>query len=354
MSLSDKQMPVMVSGASGYLGSWLSRELLEHGFHVRGSVRSLKSSEKIAHLEALSAEFPGKLDLFEADLLREGSFDRAAQGCSVIYHSASPFIIGKIRDPQKTLLDPALKGTRNVLESANRAASVKRVVLTASVVSIMGDPIDVRHTEKGIFTEEHWNTTSHIGHLPYNFSKVAAEKEAWAMCRAQDRWDLITIHPGFVLGPSLSKRLDGASATYMRDLLNGKFRTGTADLYFNIVDVRDAARMHLLAGTTESASGRYICVAGTERSLDMARALESQFPGKFALPKWNAPKFLLYLLGPLNGLTIKQVNRSVGINNKFDHSKGIRELGMSYRPLSETYRDHATKLLGDGLLKIKS
>jgi nucleoside-diphosphate-sugar epimerase len=345
--------PVLVTGASGYLASWIVKLLLEDGFSVRGTVRNLGDSSKTEHLRKLGDQFPGKLTLLEADLLVEGSFDTAAAGCEVIYHVASPFIVGKISNPQKVLVDPALKGTRNVLGSANRTASVQRVVLTASVVTLYGDPIDIRKTKNGVFTEEDWNTTSTLDHEPYRLSKVLAEKEAWAMQKAQNRWDLVTIHPGFVLGPAVSNRDDGASAGFMLDLLRGKYRTGSADLYFTIVDVRDAARLHILAGTNPAAKGRYIASAGTHTFTEMAKSIEKSFPNTFPLPKTTIPKALLYLVGPFLGLSWKMISRSIGIPVSFDNHRSVKELGLPYRPLDQTYKDHIERLLQDGLVKPK-
>ena len=80
--------------------------------------------------------------MFEADLLNQGDFDEAIKGCELVIHTASPFKFQGIKDPQKELIDPALIGTRNVLEAANRNKSTKRVVLTSSVVAIFGDPAE--------------------------------------------------------------------------------------------------------------------------------------------------------------------------------------------------------------------
>ncbi|MBI1193244.1 MAG: NAD-dependent epimerase/dehydratase family protein [Bacteroidetes bacterium] len=345
-----KDRPVLVTGAAGYIASWLVRYLLEAGYSVRGSVRSLKDQSKTEHLLRLSDQFPGKLTLHEADLLKEGSFDQAAQGCSVVYHTASPFIIGKIKDPQRTLVDPAVRGTRNVLDAATKSGTVQRVVLTSSIASVYGDPADIRQTANGVFTEVDWNTSSSLTHEPYAYSKVMAEKEAWSCWSKQASWDLVTVNPGFVLGPSLSKRVDGASMGLLLDNLKGKYKGGTIALYMSHVDVRDVANTHLFAGTRPEAKGRYLCCSENINLLEMAQRIEREFPGKFALPKQLVPKPLLYLAAPFLGRTWKFVTRAIGIPAPVDGTRCTKEFGFTYRPLSETYRDHVLQLKADGLV----
>lgn len=89
---------------------------------------------QVGHLINLGEALPGRLELVEADLMQEGSFDDAVKDSVYVFHTASPYIISGITDPQKELVDPAVKGTLNVLSSVAKAKSVKRVVLTSSIV----------------------------------------------------------------------------------------------------------------------------------------------------------------------------------------------------------------------------
>ncbi len=143
---------VMITGASGYIGSWTVKELLEKGYTVRACVRDKNNAGKVQHLLDLAKTCAGKLELWEADLLKEGSFDAAARGCDAVFHMASPFTL-RFKDAQKELIDPALQGTRNVLSAATRSGTVKKVILTSSIVAVFGDNIDMK--EKGLseFTE---------------------------------------------------------------------------------------------------------------------------------------------------------------------------------------------------------
>ena len=344
----NKEMPVLVTGASGYIASWLVKQLLEDGFTVHGTVRNPGASEKVAHLEAMGKEHPGKLKLFKADLLENGSFADAMAGCQIVMHTASPFIFGRIKDPQKQLIDPALKGTENVLASVNQTASVERVVLTSSVVAVYSDSADIAESGKLKADESMWNTKSSLKHQPYNYSKTLAEKKAWEMAKAQDRWDLLTINPGFVLGPSLSKRIDGVSTSTILNMLNGQFKSGVPNQTMGVVDVRDVAKAHLLAGTTSGASGRHLTVAESKTFLEMANIIDQHTDGKYPIPKSVLPKFLMYLVGPAMGMSWKSTSRNYGYDLQFDNSYVKKDLGMNFRPFSDTLKDQIEQLIQDG------
>ena len=125
----DKNMPVMVSGATGYVAGWIVKRLLEEGLTVHAPIRNPDNTESLKYLDAIAANSKGTIKYFKADLLKEGSYDEAMKGCELVFHTASPFI-NTVKDPQKDLVDPALIGTKNVLGSVNSTESVKRVVLT--------------------------------------------------------------------------------------------------------------------------------------------------------------------------------------------------------------------------------
>ncbi|XP_028787174.1 tetraketide alpha-pyrone reductase 1-like, partial [Neltuma alba] len=95
----------------------------------------LYDPKKIDHLLKLDGA-KERLQLMKADLMDEGSFDPVIEGCVGVFHTASPFIINDIKDPQDELIDPAVKGTLNVLKSCAKFPSVKRVVLTSSIATV--------------------------------------------------------------------------------------------------------------------------------------------------------------------------------------------------------------------------
>lgn len=351
MTTINPSAPVLVTGASGYIASWLVKYLLEAGYTVHGTVRDPNKKTGLEHLHKLATAHPDKLKLFAADLLKPGSFDAAMQDCELVMHTASPFVISGIKDPYEDLVRPAVEGTRNVLEAANRTASVKRVVLTSSEAAIYGDNIDARDAPNHTLDENTWNTSSSLEHQPYSFSKVSAEREAWAIQKKQSRWDLVTINPGLVLGPSLTQASASTSLVFIKQLTNGTMFPAAPYLPMGVVDVRDVAQAHIKAGFTPQAQGRHAVSAGDATPLEMGRLLRKRFGNKYRFPLFQAPKFMIKLMAPAVGLTRKYVELNVGHPLHFDSSKSRRELKLEYRPLEQTLADHFTQLLDDGLIR---
>lgn len=347
----DKNTPILVTGGSGYIASWIIKMLLDDGKTVHATVRDPNNKNKVGHLLDLSKKGSGSLKLFKADLLEPGSFDEAMKGCELVMHTASPFTIKTDKDPYETFVKPALEGTRNVLNSANNTPSVKRVVLTSSCAAIYGDNADLDQTENGIFTEEHWNTSSSVKHNAYSYSKTVAEKEAWKMEKQQDRWDLVAMNPPMVLGPSLTNSSASGSLDTFRQLADGSFKMGTPALEFGYVDVRDVALAHIKAGYNPEANGRYVLSPVEKRLLEVAKTLHEKFRDGYQFPKKELPRFLVWLVGPAAGMSRKFIRRNVGKPLKFDHSKSVNDLEMNYRPLDVTVTEHMQQLIDDGIVK---
>jgi dihydroflavonol-4-reductase len=341
MSLENKQTnPVMVTGATGYVAGWLVKALLEQGYCVHAPVRN-PSSEKIGYLQEIADASAGSIRFFKADLLEEGSYDEAAQGCDVIFHTASPFILDA-KDPQTELIEPALAGTSNVLNTVNRTESVRRVVLTSSVAAIYGDNAD---TCGKPVTEADWNKTSAADHNPYQYSKTLAEKAAWDMCDQQSRWDLVTINPSLVIGPGLRADASSASFDLVKQIGDGTFKTGLPDLGFCTVDVRDVAQAHYQAAFNPAAKGRYIVSGANTSFLAMAETLLVRYGEEYPIPRRQLPKFLVWLLAPLSGMTRRFVSQNVGHTLRLDNSKGCRELGINYRPQRDSMNELFQQLI---------
>ena len=337
--------PFVVTGASGYVASWVVWELLNRGATVRGTVRDPDNAEKCRHLREMDQELPGTLELWKADLLTPGSFDDVVQGASAVIHTASPFIMGEPKDPYSELIHPAVEGTRNVLEAVNKAESVGQVVLTSSVVSIYGDSKDLEDAPGDAFTENDWNTTSSADYQAYSFSKTLAEKAAWEMAKAQTRWRLAVINPGFVLGPSKTPRTDSESIKMIRGMLTGRFKIGAPDLTMGVVDVRDVAKAHVEAALRADAEGRHILVNQSLSFLEMGTILRNRIGGKYPFPTRKIPKLVLYLVGPSEGLSWSYLRKNLGYPLRFDNRRSRERLGIEYRPVEDTLAEHAEQLI---------
>ncbi len=346
----DRNKPVLVTGGAGYIASWIVKYLLEDGLSVRASVRDRNDATKVGHLMMLADKHEGRLELFEADLNTNGSFDTAMRDCELVIHTASPFFISGFKDAKRELVDPAVNGTRSVLEGANRTPSVKRIVLTSSVAAIMGDNVDARKHENQTMTEEDWNESSSVDHQPYQYSKTLAEREAWKIADAQDRWDLVTINPAFVLGPSLSERMDGTSVQFMRRLVSGEMKFGVPRLHFGIVDVRDVARAHILAGLTPEAAGRHILCADTKPLLELGKMIGDRFGKKYPTPGGYLPAPIVYLVGPFLGLSWSFLSKNLGVNYDLDNTRSREDLGVEYRSIPDTICEHVAQMDAAGLI----
>ncbi|XP_011080359.1 cinnamoyl-CoA reductase 1 [Sesamum indicum] len=266
---------VCVTGASGYIASWLVKFLLQRGYTVKACVRDLNDPKKTEHLLALDGA-KERLQLIKANLLDEGSFDAAVDGCDGVFHTASPFH-DPGDNPQAELIDPALKGTLNVLGSCAKSPSVKRVVLTASVGSVY---VNERTLSPEVVIDETWWSDLDFCRRTqqwYSLSKTLAEQAAWKFAKEKGI-DLIVINPSLVIGPILQPTLNTSSAVIL-SMLNG------AETYLNrtygVVNVKDVANAHILAFENPSANGRYILaesVAHFSRLVEILRELYPTLP----------------------------------------------------------------------------
>jgi nucleoside-diphosphate-sugar epimerase len=354
MTTINPNSPVLITGASGYVAGWIVKDLLEKGHTVHATVRDPAKASSVAHLQKIADQSAGTLKLFKADLLADGAFDEAMVGCELVIHTASPFIVSGFKDAHEALVRPALEGTRNVFGSVERTPSVKRVVLTSSVVATYGDNQDASNIPNNTLDETYWNTSSRVDHQPYNYSKTVAEQEAWKLQSSQsesNRWDLVCVNPGFVVGPALTTNSISTSISTLQQFGDGTMRFGAPHLLTGLVDVRDVADAHVLAGFTPEANGRYIICAETMSFLQMGSALRQHFGSKYPFPLLPAPKFAFWTIAPLFGMTRDFVARNVGHKIAFNNSRSQRDLKIQYRDVRVAICDHFQQLLDDGLIK---
>lgn len=352
MTQIDRSKPVLVTGATGYVAGWLVNRLLQEGLIVHAAVRNPNNKEKIKHLDEMAEKSGGQIKYFKSDLLNEGSYAEAMHGCELVFHTASPFT-SNYKDPQKELIEPAVKGTENVLNQANRTESVKRIVLTSSCAAIYTDAIECANGPNGMLTEEMWNTTASLDYQPYSYSKTLAEKKAWEIHDAQDRWDLVVINPSFVMGPMLNPQYTTSeSFNLLKQMGDGTFKMGVPEMGIGLVDVRDVANAHVKAGFTPEANGRYITSAHNTNFLDLAQALQEKYGDQYPIPGKALPKWLLMIVGPfMNKMaTRRYIRNNVGKEWKADNNKIKNELGITFRPMKETMEDAFQVLIDNRII----
>lgn len=339
----DKQKPVLVTGGSGYVASWIVQQLLQQGCRVHTTVRDKNKTQSIKHFNNME-NANTHLSIFSADLLNDGSFAEAMQDCEVVIHTASPFIFMNITDPQEQLIKPAIQGTENVLNSASKTASVKRIVLTSSIASMYGDNIDCKENNISTIDESCWNTSSSTEHQPYSYSKMMAEKRAWEIAENQSQWQLITINPAMIFGPSLVSNSQSFSIDLLKQLGDGRLWPAVPFLPFAVVDVRDVAKAHIQASFEPSAQGRYLVAEKVSSSIQIAKTLSKRYKRSFKFPFFVAPKFLVWLLAPMYGLKRDYIGRNVNYEIAIDNKKS-KSLNFSYTPIEDTVIEHYQQLL---------
>jgi dihydroflavonol-4-reductase len=324
---------VLLTGISGYIGQHCGAELLNQGFEVVGTVRSLSKAD--ATRSAIAAVAPvEKLTFAEADLLSDEGWDEAMQGCTYVMHVASPFVLAEPKD-ENELITPAVEGTRRVISAAQRAG-VRRVVLTSSTVAmITGKP-------SGRYGPDAWSDTSaNIG--AYAKSKTLAERGAWDAV-AGSEMELTVVNPGAVFGPSLGAQVDGQSVALMTDMIGGKMPM-IPDVAMGMVDVRDVARLHVAAMTTAAAAGQRF-IAATAEPVSMTHFAEVlRDAGYTKVPSRKAPNVAIKLMS-LFDRQAKGMLPSLGKKAAFDNRATFDILDWQPTPMETSIKEMAAAISG--------
>lgn len=333
---------VLVSGGSGYIGSWCVIELLRRGYVVRATVRNLKSEAPVRAVIDALGHAHNALSFHAANLTSDEGWDEAVAGCDYILHVASPLAVAEPKDPE-TIIGPARDGALRVI-GAGIKAGVKRVVMTSSVAAT-GLGYDTRD---GVADETNWSDGDDVRIGAYARSKTIAERAAWDLVGSSGRTTtLATVNPSLVLGPVLSRDFS-ESIQVVERLMSGRI-PGIPRLGFNIVDVRDVADLHIRAMTADQAAGQRFIAAGhwawMSEMADMLRANLGTEAAK--VPTRKAPDFLLRLVG-LFDRDVGSVAGSLGRKRDCSSAKAQSMLGWRPRPVQDTVLDCARSLVAAG------
>tara|TARA_B100001769_G_scaffold55698_1_gene40467 strand:+ start:500 stop:1507 length:1008 start_codon:yes stop_codon:yes gene_type:complete len=278
---------VLVTGGSGYIGLHCISLLLKEGYAVRTSLRSMKRKKEIQEALSDSIKNNERLEFCELDLMRDDGWDAAVKGCDYVLHVASPVYEKNMQD-ENSFIQPAKEGLLRALKPAVKY-KIKRFVMTSSIAAITQG-----HEDKEI-DESFWSLIDE-NTLPYIKSKTYAEKAMWDYMNQIDetkKIEVCTINPSFVFGPSLTYDM-GASNLLIRALLVGKL-PALAKIQFNVVNVLDVAKAHILAMKSDRAAGQRFIVS--EKALwlsDIAEILKNN--GFKKVPTVVVPNFLLGFL----------------------------------------------------------
>ncbi len=341
----DARGLVLVTGGSGYIGSFCVAALLEEGWRVRTTVRNALKIESLQESFGKIGVDASKLEFRIADLNFDPGWDDAVAGAEYVIHVAAPV---PAIDPKNDdeLIRPMRDGTLRVLKAA-RKARVKRVILTSSASAIVYG----RGARLTPATETDWtDETNRADSAPYDRAKTIAERAAWAWRSAEGgAMELVSINPSFVLGPVLGADFS-ASLELIKKLLNGSV-PALPRVGLTLVDVRDIAKLHLLAMTSPSAAGqRYIGAGEFFWIRDIAKTLKRGL-GEAArkVPTRSAPDWAVRLVGLFDPI-IRSRTFELGVERRVSSAKAQRDLGWTARPAAESILDAARSLIAQGLI----
>ncbi|KAI0074846.1 NAD-P-binding protein [Panus rudis PR-1116 ss-1] len=328
-----KSGKVLVTGANGFVATWVIKNLLEAGYTVRGTVRS---ASRVPYLKKIFAEYGDKVEfVIVADITKEGAFDAAVEGVDAVAHTASPFHMHA--DDPKEIIEPAVAGTTSILESTlKHGTGVERVIDMSSMAAIMTLALPTPR----VFTEDDWNEraikeveTKGKDAWPidkYCASKTLAEKALWAFYernKGSAKWDVVALNPPYVFGPIIHEvndvdHLNESMDNWYKNTLKGAADQETLANYgSNWVDVRDVAKATVLALQKDEAGGNRITIsAGVWKWQDWVNAARKISP---AVP-----------VGNQNYKPENAVHDVV-----LDATKSVKLLGMTYRSMEETTHD---------------
>jgi nucleoside-diphosphate-sugar epimerase len=333
---------VLVTGVTGYIAGHCVRELLAHGYDVRGTVRDLAAD--VSHLAPFTGSGAGgSFELARARLESDEGWDQAAEGCDYLWHLAAPVPAGR-PGREEEFLRPIVDGTRRALAAAARAG-VRRVVYTSSIEAVIHN----RATAHRVRTEQDWSDPAECG--VYARAKLQAERAAWDLA-AEHGLELVTLLPGGVNGPLL--RYDRpTTGDVPRWMLSGKMPV-VPKVDIDVTDVRDLAVAHRLATEVPAAAGnRYICASEPVRLGEIAAILAAEYgPRGFPVSTRPLPSWVLRALSHVSA-DMRLISSLAG-PKRVSSEKARTELGWTQRPVRDSIIDNAEDLIAHGIVTPKT
>ncbi|WP_282947969.1 MULTISPECIES: aldehyde reductase [unclassified Sphingopyxis] len=334
---------VLVTGGSGYIAGFLIRQLIENGWTVNTTVRSLKREDEVRGWLQVDNS---KLRFFAADLENDAGWAEAMAGCSHVAHVASPFPLD-VPKHADDLVVPAREGALRALRFA-KGAGVRRFVLTSSMAAIAYG----HGQDRELYDESDWTNLDNPGVMPYPRSKTVAERAArdWVAAEGGDL-EFASVNPAAVFGPLLSDDLS-TSIELVKQLLEGKVPM-CPDIGFGIIDVRDVADLHYRALTApDIRNERYVCSGPFLKMIDVANILTANLGDKARkVPTRKMPDWLLKLFALVRP-ELKQLVAELGNVRGGDSSHAMQTLGWTMHTPEEAVLATAHSLLERGIVKV--
>jgi dihydroflavonol-4-reductase len=342
--MSPSSKPILVTGASGFVALHTIIQLLQQGFKVRATLRTLSREAEVRETIAKHVAINNNLEIINVDLTQDIGWDKAVQGCESVLHVASPFPLFE-PNHEDDLIIPAVQGTQRVLRAAHNA-KIKRVVIVSSVAAVSAG----HNGENRTFDENDWSIIENkIG--SYSKSKTLAERAAWDFINGAEninKMELVAINPPLILGPVPNKDFP-TSAEMVRTFMLGQV-PGVAQLKMGLVDVRDVASALILAmDTPEAAGNRFIVSADTVWIKKIVDTLHKKYAGRYKIPTIQFPVFFVRILA-LFDKKIAIFATELNWDYEFSNKKSKRILKWSPRSAEESILSMAESLIEQGFV----
>ncbi len=306
---------VSIIGGSGFIGSYITRRFLDVGYEVKIAVTDQSKKDKFQHILDM-----GPVEVVECDVREYDSVIRFLEGTHNLVHTGTPFFLGAEVE-QEEMIIPTVNGTKNVIKACQSAPDLQKLIIIASIVAINGhipmmfyDPVK---GEDHVFTEGD-STVSLKSHDPYCRAKYQADQlvRKFVNENPQLSFEIVSLYPGFVIGPPLSDRPDCTSSHLLYAFKNKMIENPSIkpffdqDTEFAMVAVKDVAEATYKSVVTPNLHREKFFISNeTWRVSDIHRMLNGENP--------RGKKWVMY-----------------------SNNKAIKELGLQFRPAFEPLTEY--------------
>ncbi|CAL4948520.1 unnamed protein product [Urochloa decumbens] len=270
--------PVVVAGASGFLGSWLVMKLLQAGYTVRATVRDpsefFLSTKPLLYLPGATE----RLSIWRADLAEEGSFDEAIKGCAGVFHVATPMDF-ESKDPENEVIKPTVEGMLSIMRACKEAGTVRRVVFTSSAGTV-----NIEERQRPVYDHDNLSDVDFCRRVKMTgwMSKSLSENAAMAYA-AEHGLNLISIIPTLVVGPFLSAAMPPSLVAALA-LVTGNEAHYSILKQVQFVHLDDLCDAEIFLFDHPGATGRYVCSSHDATIHGLAAMLKERYP-EYAIPE---------------------------------------------------------------------
>jgi nucleoside-diphosphate-sugar epimerase len=345
-----KEGTIAVTGAAGFIGSWVVRLLLEKGYRVRACVRDVNDSAKTDFLRDMPGYVSGRLSLHSANLDNEGCFDDIFKGCHGVAHVSH---VSTYDDHEyvRRVCD-------HIIESVNKSGTVNRVIVTSSVAAVISEADIYEIARRPVFYEDRYPDESNPKRTPergqgYSMGKVIAQRAFSDAAEESGRWDAITLCPADNVGPiQAPHQKDGGPWQHnIEQMLSGKYYQNTNGTYrpWYVVDVRDDAACHigLLESVQVQNGERYIAWSTEARDVeDVCASIDRLLPEL----GFDTPEITNQY--PERHQAREAELRGIWGNVELRNDRMRAVTGVEFRPLDVSIRDCVESLLKVANVKI--